>query len=366
MNELTPEHILALAAAVVAAPSADNRHVVRMEATAGTLRLLATPDLLNAPSSRRMLGLLSVGAVTENLILRARRLGLQLEPRWHALGVDGPVLADFTCHRVPAVENPLEAAMELRHTNRRLRFGGPKLPPMAQAQLSAECADLPGTHLCFLDEPELRRGALRLVRWAETERFRNQELHREMFDSIRFDVGWHRTAIEGLSPGSLEVPLLERPAFSLLRHWKVQRALNVVGAHHFIGFRAADLPCRLSPHLCAISAEGDLEAAAVSAGRLLQRVWLRTTLMDLSFQVFAASAIYALDGATAISTGLRQRLASGWNDIGIPGKPFIVFRLGRAKAVSLRAGRPLAQSLLIAPFKSADIEQRSLDGAVPA
>ena len=346
MSELTPEHIQALVAAVVAAPSADNRHVVRMEATADSLRLFATPDLLNAPSSRRMLGLLSVGAVTENLILRARRLGLQLEPRWHALGVAGPVLADFTYHRVPAVENPLEGAIELRHTNRRLRFSGPRLPPMAQAQLSAECADLPGTHLLCLDEPERRRGALRLVRWAETERFRNQQLHREMFDSIRFDVGWHRTANEGLSPGSLELPLLERPAFSLLRHWKVQRALNLVGAHHFIGFRAADLPCRLAPHLCAISAEGDLEAAAVSAGRLLQRVWLRATLMGLSFQVFAASAIYALDGSTAVPPDLRRRLASGWQDLGARGKPFIVFRMGHAKAPSLRAGRPLPCSLL--------------------
>ena len=346
MNELSPEHIQALAAALVAAPSADNRHVVRMEVTAGTLRLLATPDFLNAPSSRRVLGLLSVGAVTENLILRARRLGLQLEPRWHAFGVAGPVLADFTCHRVPAVENPLEGAIDLRHTNRRLRFGGPKLTPMAQAQLSAECAVLPGTHLLFLDEPELRRGVLRLVRWAETERFRNHELHREMFDSIRFDVGWHRTATEGLSPGSLELPVLERPAFSLLRHWKVQRALNLAGAHHFIGFRAADLPCRVAPHLCAISAEGDLEAAAVSAGRLLQRVWLRATLMGLSFQVFAASAIYALNGSTAVPTHLRRRLASGWQDLEVRGKPFIVFRMGHAKAASLRAGRPLSRSLL--------------------
>lgn len=228
MNELTPEHILALASAVVAAPSADNRHVVRMEATAGTLRLLATPELLNAPSSRRMLGLLSVRAVTENLILRPRRLGLQLEPRWHALGVAGAVLADFTCHRVPAVENPLEGAIELRLTKRQLRFDGPRLPPTVQAQLSAECTDLPGTHLLWLDEPERRRRALRLVRWAETERFRNQELHREMFDSIRFDLGWHGTASEGLSPGSLELPVLERPAFSLLRRWKVQCALNLV------------------------------------------------------------------------------------------------------------------------------------------
>lgn len=354
MSLLTPAHIHALAAAACAAPSADNKHVIRIETSTESLRLLATPEFQSAQASRRVLGLISTGAVAENLILRARRLGLRLEPTWHPGNSSDPVLAHFSCHSAPAVEDALDRAIETRHTNRRIRFIGPTLPPAAQDQLFSECSEIAGTHLIWLDEPERRRRALQLIRWAEAERFRNQELHREMFDSIRFDVGWRGTATEGLLPGSLELPAVERPAFSLLRHWKVQRAANLLGTHRFIGFRAADLPCRLAPHLCAISADGDLEPSALNAGRLLQRVWLRATVLGMSFQVFAASAIYALDSSTAIPTELRRRLASGWKELEPLGKPLVVFRMGHAKAASLCAGRPSPQSLLTATSKAVD------------
>ena len=341
MPALSKTQFDSLAAAAVAAPSADNKHVFRLQASDDGLRLLATADFLQADASRRVLGLISLGAVLQNLKIRAGGLGLRLQPAWRLGGGEGSErIADLAVEPVAPTPDPLEAAIEARHTNRRLRFKGPALSPSAQHQFAMESATVDATDLVWLDAPPLRAQGLRLIRRAESERFRNEELHRDLFGSIRFDVGWRASAAEGLPAGALELPVFERPAFRALRHWPVQRAANLIGMHRFIGLRAADLPCRLAPHVCAVVARGGDDAAAIDAGQLLQRLWLRATLMGLSLQVFAASPLYALDGSTAINDDLRETLASGWRKLCPTGRPFVVFRMGHAKPPSVCAGRP--------------------------
>ena len=213
------------------------------------------------------------------------------------------------------------------------------MAPSLLERLNSQAATVPGTTLVWLDPPATKRRALRLIRKAETERFQNRQLHQELFESIRFDVGWHKSAAVGLAPGALELTALERPGFSILRHWQVQRLANLFGMHHLMGVRGAYLPCRLAPHLCAVAASGGLEEAAVSAGRLMQRVWLTVTTAGLSAQVLAASPLFALAGATHVAPAMQELLAAGWSDICASGRPFLVFRLGHAKGPSQRSGR---------------------------
>lgn len=334
-----------LAAAAVAAPSADNQHVFRLHVRGARLTLHATDDLLRAPSTRRVLGLLSIGAVAENVMLRGRRLGLLHEHEWWP-GDDRSVVVRLVCQPSKTVEDPLEQVIEARHTNRRLLYRGPALDAADQEQLSGEAMSTEGGRLVWLDDRSTRPRALRLVREAEAERFSNPQLHRELFDSIRFDAGWHVSTPQGLPPGSLSLPWLERGVFGLLRNWRVQRVANLLGTHHFMAFRAADLPCRLAPHLCAVTATGEIDKAAVAAGRLLQRVWLRATRLGLACQVFAASPLYALEGSTSVRIDLQRHLAQGWNALCPQSRPFVVIRMGRARPPEIRAGRHAPMSVM--------------------
>jgi hypothetical protein len=347
MTALSRSRLESLAAAALAAPSADNRHVFRIEASATGLRLLATDEFRRSMGSRRILGLISLGAVFQNLKMRGARLGVHLVPDWHgdAPG-DSVLIADLAASAMEPMPDPLEAFIEARHTNRRLRFKGPRLSAARQLEFSKESASIDGCELVWLDAPAARNSALRLIRRAEVERFRNRELHRELFESVRFDMGWRSSAAEGLPPGSLELPVFERPAFQALRRWSIQRAANAFGVDRFIGFRAADLPCRLAPHLGVVTATGSPGAAAIDAGQLLQRLWLRATLSGLSFQVFAASTLYALKGSTGIGQPLRDMLSAGWAELCPGGRPFVVFRMGWALPPSVRAGRPPLQDLV--------------------
>jgi hypothetical protein len=90
--------------------------------------------------------------------------------------------------------------------------------------LEADAAKPDAVNLVWLDAPELRRKALKLIRIAEGERLRDQHLHEAMFSSIRFDAGWNDIPDEGLAPGALGV---EKPCDRSSRPcWKLMQALS--------------------------------------------------------------------------------------------------------------------------------------------
>lgn len=336
---LTDECFAALAEAAVLAPSADNGHVFHIEKATGSLRLWATPGFMVAPFHRRVLGLISLGAAAENVMLRAKRLGLCCGPIWFPDPQAPEILAEFRFEEGAQDSNALEAALASRHTNRRLVYHGPPLSTAERGLLDADVNSVPGAMLLWLDAPSLRRDALRLIASAESERFRNRPLHQELFGSIRFDAGWEGGVAEGLAPASLEIELPMRPIFTALRHWPLQRVLNTVGLHHLIALRAAYIPCRITPHLGVLSTSLEVELGAIAIGRALERAWLRATTLGFAFQPFAASTLLALEGYKDVPPTLRHRLADGWRRITGKGRALMVFRLGRAAPASARSGR---------------------------
>jgi hypothetical protein len=346
---LTAERLDELAGAANAAPSADNRHVFRLAVEGETLCVLDAPALHEPPAHRRLLGLISVGAVVENLVLRGARLGLELQPEVIAAPQPGSPLVRFSVSAMPSavLSDSMEAAIERRHSNRQLRFRGPKLSPEQQKVLAARCATVAGSSVVWLDEPVKRRGALELLRCAEAERFRNRTLHRELFQAIRFDIGWKAPSDLGLPPGALGLPAPEQLGFAVLRNWQIQRLGNFLGLHRLVGLRAADLPCRWAPHLLAVTTAGSGEPEAIRAGQALQRAWLSATAYGLAVQVYAAAGIYAGEGAVDVPPELRLELRRGWQSI-CPGRNvWLVMRLGRAPAPAVRTGRPAARLLWI-------------------
>jgi hypothetical protein len=346
MIALTAERLDHLARAANAAPSADNRHVFRLSVDGDRLSIWASDAFHQPPAHRRLLALMSVGAVLVNMKLRAARLGLALEPTLGSvIEPRGLIVCLDARSAEPELGNPLEAAIDLRHSNRGLIYRATGLAASQLAEFAGQAAGTEGASLEWLDTPPRRRKALSLLRAAETERFRNPVLHKELFDSIRFDVGWDANADVGLPPGTLGLPVPERLGFKLLRHWPVQRAGNVLGLHRLIGFRAADLPCRLAPHLAAVTTPGAGDHGAIRAGQALQRAWLGATALGLSCQVFAAPGLYAQDIARDVRPAGRRQLLDGWNLLCSGRTVWAVMRMGRAAPPPVRARRGPSSAL---------------------
>ena len=330
----------------VLAPSADNRHMLRFRISNGAILLRGTPEFERAPFHCRVLALISLGAVVENMALRAASLGIQAEVIGSDGGLTGTRLAELRLRPAVARADPLEAAIKTRHTNRRPVYRGPALLEAQRRQMTEDAEAVSGVRLLWLDSRDARRQALQLATIAETERFRCQPMHADLFANVRFDVGWRSTASDGLPPGALEIEPPMRPLFKALRHWGTMRVLNLVGMHRFIGLRAAYLPCRMAPHLCALATSLDLDRGAVAVGRALERVWLRATAFGMAFQPFAGAALLALEGYGEVKEDIRQRLKSGWVSLCGDMLPLMVFRIGHARPPTVRSVRPRVSDFL--------------------
>ena len=336
------EPLRRILAAGILAPSAENRHELRFELGADETRLVASNVAgWEEQPHRRLLALLSFAAVAENMALRAAELGLAQALRWWPDPQRPEAIAAFHWSASDAPADPLCKAIETRHTNRRFYRREP-VPPSTLARLEAAAAAVPAAALRWLDAAPARRIALRAIRLAETERFRRRALHAELFGALRFDLGWRNTAAEGLPPGALEVEPPMRAPFSLLRRWPLMSALNAVGAHVALGFRAADLPCRLAPHLGLIVAGGDDEAMrTIAAGRAFERVWLAAAAEGLALQPMAAAVALAQQrpGPDWVSAATQQQLAQWLAQLSDGRQALMIFRLGRADPPSVVSQR---------------------------
>ena len=340
MPNIDREQLTFILDSALLAPSADNRHRIRFHVDGDTISILCTEKLQSQGGYKRVLTLLSLGAVVENLSIAASRFNIVTQASLSdsnqaELVIQIRLLPD----QKPA--NPLWETIPLRHTNRKVRFRGPKLSHTELSELNASISAYPDTQLVWLDEPEQRNQALHLMRRAETERFRNRILHDELFSAIRFDVGWSTTCEIGLPPGALAVELPMRPLFAMLRRWPAMQIAQLFGAHYILGFRACDLPCRLAPNLGILTVKNASAQTVFNAGRSFQRLWLTLTKQGRVLQPLPASALYALDGAASegVSTKLQAELKLTWNLILHGDTPVMIFRTGYATPSHINTSR---------------------------
>lgn len=335
------ETLLRIAHSGVLAPSADNRHVFRIDFTDTAIRLWPTREFSeNKDRLRHILGLMSLGAVVENMRLRAGELGYSASINWYP---------DESTQQIAQVElqlAPREAVDELagaisaRHTNRRM-YRGPGLNDVELARFEAAISPVPNVRLIWL-KGVARRNALSLIWHAESERFLRESLHKDLFSSIRFDLSWQETANYALPPGALEIEAPMRPLFKALRHWGLMKLLTRVGVHRLIGLRAGWLPCWQAPALGLLATSSPVEQGASTVGCALERLWLQATVMDLAMQPFAASAVLPLQSTAdcGASDELRLALDQGWQAIAPGVTPLMIFRMGRAARPAITTSRP--------------------------
>lgn len=344
------ETLLDIARSGVLAPSADNQHVFQVELAEATLRLWPTPEFAaTTERHRHVLGLISLGAVVENMRLRAGELGLVMRTSWFPGGGNG-VIAELDLQpALTATGDELAAAIPARHTNRRM-YHGSGFSDGEAVLLNTAVAPAEGVRLIWL-RGEARRQALGLIWRAESERFLRQRLHEELFSSIRFDLSWHETADRALPPGALEIEAPMRPLFKALRHWALMRPLTWLGVHRLVGLRAGWLPCWQAPALGLLATSLPAEQGAVAVGEAFERLWLRATLLGLALQPMAAAAVLPLQSAAdrGASDELRSALAAGWQSIAPGVTPLMLFRMGHATPPSIRAGRKHVEAYLCSP-----------------
>ena len=340
----TPELLRQILAAGIRAPSAENVHYLRFQVLDDSVRLLATDHASWAEHPhRRMLALMSYGAVIENMALRSTALGFALVAAWRQSASEPHVVADLQWTPTVAPIDPLNAEIESRHTNRRF-YRRTEVPHQSLQLLTTAANEVSGARLLWLNDATRRRLALKAIRIAETERFRQPALHAELFGAVRFELGWNGSCDEWLPPAALQVEPPMRMPFAVLRHWRVMRIANALGVHFALGLRAGYLPCATAPHIGLIVAGGEAgDLANVQAGRALQRVWLAAASAGLALQPMAAATalVRQAPGNGWVSAEVKAKLRHLLSTLcaGQPTVPYMLFRMGRCAVPSAVTGR---------------------------
>lgn len=331
--------LLSIVEAGLLAPSADNRHCFEVCGSPDCISLLGNDLYGQAPYHRKILNLIALGAVAENMAVRAAGLGYRMDATWLPDPGQPSLIARLRLTKCTPVETALDAAIAKRLTNRRLIFHGPALNEARLSRFTQYVVPIKGVKLSFFDAGRQRAKLLRLLAIAEAERFNSEALHKDLFSSVRFDVGWHASAEEGLPPAVLGIEPGMRWAFAQLRHWPLMNLLRHIGLHRALAFRAAYLPCRLAPHIGVLTTSSPIAQGAVSVGSALQRIWLLAESEGLALQPFAGPALLALPEYRDVPERTAVRLREGWKDL-TEDTPLMTFRLGRAARPSMRTGRP--------------------------
>lgn len=338
-----PDLLHGILRAGISAPSAENKHHLRFDVAADSVSLIATnKHAWSSQTHRRMLDLMACGAVVENMSLHAASLGLTQRTVWFDNPARADALAQCRWRAGPSQPDDLAAAIFDRHTNRHFYRGA--VATTVLDRIASAALAIPGARLLWLKGRQ-RTAALHAIRIAEAERFKREALHQELFSAVRFEQGWHSGTQEGLPPGALAIEPPMRAAFAALRRWPLMRALSALGMHHMLGWRAAYLPCSLSPALGLIVVSlPDCAAAAVSAGRALERAWLAATREGLAFQPMAAATVLARQqpGQGWVSPQVQQDIRRTLDKLTADraDEAFMFFRIGTAKPSEVRAARP--------------------------
>ena len=328
----------------ILAPSAENKHYLRFRIAHDSVSLASTDRASWAAlPHRRFLALLSYGAVLENIALRSAHLGHGLVADLFPDPAEPDLIAQLRWTSPALPPDPLDPAIEGRHTNRRF-YAHASLPGETLAQLSAAAAATPGARLLWLDDANSRGLALQTIRIAETERFLRPALHHELFGAVRFDNGWRHTTDEWLPLAALQIEPPMRLPFALLRHWPLMRASTWLGAHLALGLRAGYLPCALAPHIGLLVVDDPRDdTGVVRAGRGFQRLWLAAQAAGLALQPMAAATVLANQAPAPgwvradVKLRLQKQLARLAGDPGA--RPCMLFRAGRAKPPTVVTGR---------------------------
>lgn len=334
----------------IAAPSADNSQPWQFVWRDDDLDLRIDAKRSGGISDTRyVLSDLASGACLENMILQGRSMGYAAEVQTFPSPDDALWVARIHWRRDAPGElagEPLAAAIESRHTDRRFPWRG-RIAADVRDRLDAKARWIPGPRLAWAQSADERKAALGIIRQAETLRFRSPTLHAELFSSVRFSAGWQGTCEEGLAPATLAVEPPMRPLFQLMRRPRVMATFNRLGAASMLGWRSAWLPIRLSPGLCLLVVPSSTRADVLAGGRALQRVWLQATLDGLSVQPYAAAGVLSL-GFVPVEPAFQQqlsRLASSLSHLCGTGQGLVFLRLGHARSpLRDRSGRRSPES----------------------
>lgn len=298
-------------------------------------------------------GLISIGAVVENIALQAASDGWAAQVEWCADKSDPDCRARMVFSRTNRSPNlPVQRAIRERCVNRRPYHRRP-IDPAWLAARRDEVRAAGGSLIWHTSRPEIRAAAA-LARKADWLRFSHRQLHEDFMSELRFTAADAQRTRDGLPIPTLESGPLAGPFLRFVAPWRRMRVLNRLRIHHLLSWQTEFL-VRSAPALGLLVMPGRDDEVFLAGGRLMESVWLSATAIGLAFQPVTALTLFLMrllrHHGTGLSVSQRQHIESLWEpfrtvfEIDDANQALIMlFRVGYASPPHARTLRRPAES----------------------
>lgn len=332
------------------APSGDNSQPWKFEIVPNKLKIFNIPDRDNPILNFRQSGsYIAHGALIENICIIAPSLGYETEVVLFPQTSEPDLVAEITFSPIKSTANPLIDIIQKRCSNRRAYNCAALIP----REVISEIKNLGNDEAEVViseDKKELENTAKSLSQMEQIA-LENKGIHQLFFGSMFWDQKTNKTGKPGLFIKTLDLPLPMQYLFRLLRYWTVTRVLNMLGFSNLARIGNSKLYSQSAAHICIVIKKDDRESF-IKAGRMTQRVWLKSTERNLSVQPVTGILFLGRKFLSGDQDGFEEKHVE--RAIEAYKKIKNVFKLGEDKTIAmfLRVGyafSPSARSTRMSP-----------------
>lgn len=332
----------------IKAPSGENCQPWLFDINGELLNIYNVPDRDNSLYSwGQRASLLSHGALLETLEISSEMHGyavsIEILPETNEPNLVAQVSFSKKDH---GNKDQLFEAIHLRVTNRR-SYSLESLNSHEIAELLGAASKFGSCRLLFADDRGRKETLSRASSMNEVVLLENKMMHNFFFSHVNWTKKEDIEKSVGFYIKTLEFKPQQLSAFKLFKNWKVLRLFNLMGVPRFVARENAKI-YKSCGAIGAIVINESSQENFITAGRLLQRVWLRATNLGLALQPLTGILFLFLAISSGGKHGLSQRhvelVKDSYGEIKSAfnveeGVIAFVFRIGHAQGPSARSSR---------------------------
>jgi hypothetical protein len=338
----------------VQAPSGENSQPWRFKVDGATVSLFNDPEADRSLYNYDQRGsLIAHGAFLENISIAASRFGCRAQIKLFPKSTDLNFIALIKFEDGVHVLHPLASHIAKRATNRKM-YDGISLTEAERKELFSLTE--PGVRLVFIEDRDKIRSLAMAASANERILFENTSVREFFFSHVRWTDEENKRQPNGFYVKTLELKPPQLAGFKMFRNAVIAKILRGVGMPQMIAKENAAIYGSASI-MVGLVMKNESSADLIAAGRLLERLWLTVTKLNLSLQPTTGALFLAKtmkeDGAENFSKSeqvwLREASVTVRNVLGIANDEdtAMLVRIGHGGDPSGRAGRfPLSHFII--------------------
>jgi len=352
------EELKKIVAAGILAPSGDNSQPWKLYYDGTTLHLVNVPERdTSLYNVNDIASFIAFGALIENMSIAAQSLGYLTDVSLFPKGDKVPVVASISFAKGQVRNDPLLPYIPQRCVNRKA-YKRKQLSQSVIGSLRKSADDGKEAKLCLIEKGKEKNLLANILALNDRIVFENEKLHDFLFTHIRWSKDEIETSRDGMSIKSLELGAFQSKMMKVLSSWKIVEFMNIFGLSRFVPQQSYQL-CKGASALCILSYAGTGLDSYLNGGRVLQRIWLTATSLDLSLHPMTG-LIYLIrrvrSGGKGLSKNHKKMLLDSFDTVkqlcplGDNESYIMAFRIGYADPPSDKSVRlPLEKVLVFGP-----------------